>query len=206
MSYLFYIYRNRSGVCSTSWRMKQMKGKKMNGNNSTCLIAYFSRSGNNYVNGTIVNLPVGNTEVVAKMIQEMTEGDLFHIQAVNAYPEDYTETTEVAQQELRTNARPKLRSHLESTASYDVIFLGHPNWWGTMPMPVFTFLEEYDLSGKTIVPFCTHEGSGLGRSVTDIKKTCPHSTVLDGLAIRGGDVRNAQDAVAGWLRDIGMKK
>ena len=174
-------------------------------NNAKCLIAYFSRPGNNYVNGNIVNLPVGNTEVIAKMIQEMTGGDLFHIEAVNAYPEDYTETTDVAQEELRTNARPKLTRHLETMASYDVIFLGYPNWWGTMPMPVFTFLEEYDFSGKTIAPFCTHEGSGLGRSVSDIRKMCPKSTVLEGLAIRGGDVKNARGEVAGWLRDnIGM--
>ena len=182
-----------------------MKVKKMNVNDPRCLIAYFSRSGNNYVSGSIVNLPVGNTEVVAKMIREMTEGDLFHIEAVNAYPGDYTETTEAAQQELRANVRPKLSSHLEILASYDVIFLGYPNWYGTMPMPVFTFLEEYNFSGKTIAPFCTHEGSGMGRTVMDIKKMCPRSTILDGLAVRGGDVRNAQDAVAGWLREIGMK-
>jgi flavodoxin len=178
----------------------------VNWNNTKCLIAYFSRSGNNYVSGKIVNLPVGNTEVVAKMIQEMTKGDLFHIEAVNAYPEDYTETTEVAQQELRTSARPKLSSHLESISSYGVIFLGYPNWYGTMPMPVFTFLEEYDYSGKTIVPFYTHEGSGLGRSVSDIRKMCPQSTVLEGLAFRGGEVKNAQDEVSGWLHELGMKK
>ena len=170
------------------------------------LVAFFSRPGNNYVGGRIVNLPVGNTEVVAKMIQEMTAGDLFHIEAVNAYPEDYTETTEVARDELRTNARPKLTGHLESTASYDVLFLGYPNWWGTMPMPVFTFLEHYDFSGKIIVPFCTHEGSGLGLSVADIRKMCPQSTVLDGLAIRGGGVKNAQADVSGWLQELGMKR
>ena len=162
------------------------------------------RSCNNYVSGRIVDLPVGNTEVVAKMIQEMTKSDLFHIEAVNAYPEDYTETTGVTQQEFRANARPKLSSHLESLASYDVIFLGYPNWYGTMPMPVFTFLEEYNFSGKTIAPFCTHEGSGLGRSVADVKKVCPQSTVLEGLAVRGGDVKNAQNEVTGWLREIGM--
>jgi flavodoxin len=183
-----------------------MKVKKLNVQNSKFLIAYFSRAGNNYVNGTIVNLPVGNTEVVATMIQEATQGELFHIEAVHVYPEDYTEATEVAKQELRTNARPKLTRHLESLASYDVIFLGYPSWYGTMPMPVFTFLEEYNLSGKTIVPFCTHEGSGLGRSVTDIRKMCPQSTVLEGLAIRGSDVKDAQNEVTGWLRDIGMKK
>lgn len=181
-----------------------MQVKKMCGNDSKCLIAYFSRPGKNYVNGNIVNLPVGNTEVVAKIIQEMTKGDLFHIESVNAYPVDYTETTEVAQTELRTKARPKLTRHLESIASFDVIFLGYPNWWGTMPMPVFTFLEEYNLSGKTIAPFCTHEGSGLGHSVADIRKICPQSTVLEGLAIKGGDVKNAQNEISGWLQNIRM--
>jgi flavodoxin len=178
----------------------------MNAQKPKCLIAYFSRPGNNYVGGKILNLPVGNTRVVAKMIQEMTNGDLFHIEAVDAYPEDYTETTEVAQKELRANARPKLTSHLESMASYGVIFLGYPNWWGTMPMPVCTFLEEYDFSGKSIVPFCTHEGSGLGRSVADIGKLCPKSTILDALAVRGGDVNNAQNDISGWLRELGITR
>ena len=183
-----------------------MDVRKVNLKDSKYLIAYFSRPGNNYVGGRIVNLPVGNTEVVAKMIQEVTGGNLFRIEAVNAYPANYTETTEVAQKEMRANARPKLTAHLESLTSYDVVFLGYPMWWGTMPMPVFTFLEEYDLSGKNIAPFCTHEGSGLGRSVSDIKKTCPNSTVLEGFAVRGGDARNAQDEVSGWLQDLGMEK
>lgn len=178
----------------------------MNPKESKCLVAYFSRPGNNYVGGTIVNLPVGNTEVVAKTIQKITGGDLFRIEAVHAYPADYIETTEVAKEELRTNARPKLTGHVENMASYDVIFLGYPNWWGTMPMPVFTFLEEYDLAGKTIVPFCTHEGSGLGHSVPDIRKACLKSTVLDGIAIRGGDVKNAEGGISGWLQELGMKK
>lgn len=173
-------------------------------NNAKCLIAYFSRPGNNYVNGSIVNLPVGNTEVVAKMIHEITRGELFPIEAVNTYPLDYTETTEVAKEELRTSARPKLTRQVENFASCDLIFLGYPDWWGTMPMPVYTFLEDYNFSGKTIAPFCTHEGSGLGRSVADIKKTCPKATVLEGLAIKGGEVNNARGAVSGWLRQRGM--
>ncbi len=181
-----------------------MTERRMKRNNPKCLIAYFSRPGNNYVGGQIVNLPVGNTDIVAKIIQEMTKGDLFHIEPVNTYPVDYTETTEVAQKELRAKARPKLTSRLETFASYTTIFLGYPNWWGTMPMPVYTFLEEYNFSGKTLAPFCTHEGSGLGHSVADIRKMCPQSTILDGLAIRGGEVKNAQDAVSGWLREIGM--
>jgi flavodoxin len=183
-----------------------MKEMKMKINNSKCLVAYFSRPGNNYVGGTIVNLPVGNTEVVAKMIQELTGADLFRIEAVHSYPEDYTETTEVAEEELKSNARPKLTGQLGIVEPYKVIFLGYPIWWGTMPMPVFTFLEDHDFAGKTITPFCTHEGSGLGRSVSDIRKTCQHVIVLDGLSVRGGDVRNAKDAVAEWLWDLGMKR
>ncbi len=178
----------------------------MKTNNSKYLIVYFTRPGDNYVNGEIVNLPVGNTEVVAKMIQEMTGGDLFRIEPVNAYPGGYKEITEVAQQELHAKARPKLSSHPDNVNSYGTIFLGYPNWWGTMPMPVFTFLEECDLAGKTIAPFCTHEGSGLGRSDNDIRKTCPKSTILEGLAVRGGDVRNAKNEIAGWLQNLGMKK
>ena len=181
-----------------------MEATTVNGNDVKCLIAYFSRAGNNYVSGQIVNLPAGNTEVVAKMIREMTKGDLFPIETVNAYPADYTETTDVAKEELRTNARPKLTGHVDTMASFEVIFLGYPIWWGTMPMPVCSFLEEYDFSGKTVAPFCTHEGSGLGRSVPDIRKMCPRSTVPEGLAIHGGDVKNAHDEVAGWLRNMGI--
>jgi flavodoxin len=207
MSYILDIYYSNMDDTNRPIPLKDayVPVKNMNGKDAKNLIAYFSRSGNNYVGGTIANLPVGNTEIVAKMIQEITGSDLVHIEAVHAYPEDYTETTELAKKELRTNARPKLRHHPENMASYDVIFLGYPNWWGTMPMPVFTFLEENDFAGKTIVPFCTHEGSGLGRSVSDIRKTCPKSTVLEGLAIRGGEVKKAQNEVSGWLRDAGLK-
>ena len=90
--------------------------------------------------------------------------------------------------------------------SYHVVFVGYPNWWGTIPRPVATFFSEYDFSGKTVVPFCTHEGSQLGRSVPDIKKLCPQSTILDGLAVRGSDVKNAQNEVSGWLRELGLKR
>jgi flavodoxin len=165
------------------------------------LIAYFSRNGNNYLDGRIVNLPVGNTEVAAKAIQSLAGGDLFHIDPVKAYPADYTEATEVAQRELSRNERPGLKGQLDSLETYDVIFLGYPNWWGTMPMAVFTFLESHDFTGKTILPFCTHEGSGLGQSERDIKKLCPGAHVLRGLAIRGGTVRKAEKAIASWLKE-----
>ena len=147
---------------------------------------------------------IGNTEIIANMVQEAVGGDLFQIVTVKSYPENYRETTDVASQEQGQNARPELATHVENMGDYDVIILCYPNWWGTLPMAVFTFLEEYDFSGKTIAPLCTHEGSRLGRSVTDIAKLCPQATILDGLAIRGGDVKNAQDEIAGWLRKIGM--
>ncbi|MBB6215024.1 flavodoxin [Anaerosolibacter carboniphilus] len=176
----------------------------MNLKDRKCLIAYFSRKGNNYVSGRIVDLPIGNTEVVAKMIQELTKGDMFHIEAVKSYPKDYTETTEVAQDELRVNARPELMNHVENMDSYDVIIIGYPNWWGTMPMPVFTFLEEYDFSGKIIVPFCTHEGSGLGHSERDIAKLCPKANVLKGLAIHGTAAGSAKTNISNWLDKMGI--
>ncbi|HEX7467967.1 MAG TPA: flavodoxin [Methanobacterium sp.] len=172
----------------------------MNLKDEKSLIAYYSRKGNNYVSGRIVNLPVGNTEVIANMIQEITEGDIYRIETVNSYPEDYTKTTEVAKKEQEDNARPELSSSVENMESYNVIFLGYPNWYGTMPMSLYTFLEQYDFSGKTIMPFCTHEGSGLGYSEKDIKKLCPKSKLLKGLALHGSRVNAAKEDVTNWLR------
>jgi len=167
-----------------------------------CLIAYYSRKGNNYAGGNIVDLPVGNTEVIAKKIKDLTGGDLFEINTVKSYPADYTETTKVAKDELRKNARPELTFKVKNIDDYDVIYLGYPNWWGTFPMAVFTFLEEYNLSGKTIIPFCTHEGSGIGRSESDIKKLCPDAKVLPGIAIWGGTVAGADNFVENWLKKL----
>jgi len=181
------------------------RGIKMkNLNEEKCLIAYYSRAGNNYVSGKIVNLPVGNTKVIADLIREITGGDVFRIDTVKPYPKDYAATTNVAKKELNENTRPELSSHVENMDSYNVIFLGYPNWWGTMPMPVFTFLEEYDFSGKTIVPFCTHEGSGMGRSESDIAKLCPEATLLKGLAIHGSRISSARKDVEGWLSEISI--
>jgi len=169
------------------------------------LIAYFSRQGQNYVSGRIVDLKIGNTEVVAQMIQKKTGGDLFPIETVAAYPDDYTETTDVAKNELRTKARPKLKRQVENMEVYDIIFLGYPNWWGTPPMAIFTFLESYDFSGKTIVPFCTHEGSGMGHSEKDIAKSCPKTTVLPGIAIQGSSVSSAEAEVSNWIDKLNIK-
>lgn len=170
--------------------------------NKKCLVAYYSREGQNYVSGNIINLAVGNTEVIAKMIQEKTGADMFFIDTVKTYPIDYTETTEVAKVELRNNERPKLTDVVDNMEYYDVIFLGYPNWWGTFPMAVFTFLEKYNFSGKTIVPFCTHEGSGIGHSLGDIKKSCPSTTIVKEIAILGSTVKSKQKEVSKWLENI----
>lgn len=168
---------------------------------SKSLIAYYSRTGSNYVNGKIMNLTIGNTAVIAKKIQGLTGGTLFEIKTIKQYPEDYTETTEVSKVELRNNARPEIAEHLKEIDTYDIIYLGYPNWWGTMPMAVYTFLESYEFKGKTIVPFCTHEGSGLGKSENDIKRICPETSLLRGIAFRGSSVSSADDEVKNWLKN-----
>jgi flavodoxin len=169
--------------------------------NPKTLIAYYSRRGQNYLGGSIVNLPVGNTEVVAKKIQAITGSDLFEIDTVKSYPVDYRETTQVAITEKRANVRPELTAMVDNMSDYDVIYLGYPNWCNTFPMAVFTFLESYDFSGKTIIPFCTHEGSGPGNSERDIKKVCPNAKVLPGLAIRGSGVSRADNEIINWLKN-----
>lgn len=164
------------------------------------LIAYYSRKGQNYVNGAIKNLAKGNTEIVAEMIQGAVGGELFEIDTVKSYPVDYTECTNVAKVEIQQKARPELKSYLASIDEYDKIFLGYPIWWSVPPMAVSTFLEHYDFSGKKIFPFATHEGSGLGGSVSYIKKICPKAEVLDGLAIHGAEANQAFAQVSRWLK------
>jgi flavodoxin len=146
----------------------------------------------------------GNTKALAETIQAIAGGDLFQIRTVETYPAEYNAVVDVAKKEQNANSRPELASKVEDMGPYDVVFVGYPNWCGTIPMGVFTFLEGYDFSGKTIIPFCTHGGSALGRSEKDIKRLCPQSTVLDGLAVSDSIVRNAQDHVTAWLQKLGI--
>ena len=148
----------------------------------------------------------GNTRALANQIHKSAGGDSFKIQAVEPYPEDYDACVQQAKQELNSGYQPALKKGIENIASYDVVFIGYPIWWGTIPAPVRTFLSEYDFSGKTIAPFCTHEGTGLGRSVTDIAKLCSKSILLDAVAVRGGEVKTAQNIVAEWLGKIKITK
>ena len=164
------------------------------------LVAYFSHKGENYVSGKIVDLSIGNTKIVAEMIHELKGADLFEIETVIPYPREYDVTTMLAKEELRNNARPKLKNHIENIEIYDLIYLGFPNWWNTMPMAVFTFLEDYDLSRKTIIPFCTHEGSGMGRSEKDIKEICPNSIIGKSISIHGTTAKDSLKLIKNWLK------
>lgn len=163
------------------------------------LIAFYSRADENYVNGTIKTLKTGNTELAAGIIQELTGADLFKIEQVRPYAKNYNECIAQAQADQQRNARPELKRYPESIADYDIIYLGYPNYWSTMPMAVFTFLEHFDFNGKIIKPFCTHEGSGMGSSVSDIQKLCKTATVEKGLALHGGSVLRAKDEIREWV-------
>lgn len=166
------------------------------------LIAYYSRKGQNYVNGSIKNLAKGNTEIVAEFIQKAVGGQLFEIETVKNYPVDYTECTEVAKIEIQKNFRPELKNYLPSIDDYEKIFLGYPIWWSIPPMAVATFLEKYNFAGKKIFPFTTHEGSGLGGSVNYLKKICPNAEILNGIAIHGADSKNSEEKISVWAKNL----
>lgn len=165
------------------------------------LIVYFSRSGENYVNGKIIDLKKGNTEIVAEMLHSCIDSTLFKVETVHEYATKYHECTKEAKRELENNARPKILDYVHQFKDYDNIFICYPNWWSTMPMPLFTFLESHQTDNKHIYPLCTHEGSGMGKSLQDIKRLCPNAIVHDGLAIRGSQVKYAQNKIEKWLKD-----
>ena len=168
------------------------------------LTVYFSHTGENYINGAIKNLDKGNTEIVAEMIQKAVGGGLAQIVPVKAYNNNYYKCIEEAKAELNSNARPEIRVAVDGINEYDIIYLGYPNWWGTCPTCVFTFLEKFDFSGKTVVPFCTNEGSGMGSSESDIKRICKGATVLKGLPIHGAEARNSENKVLQYLKSINL--
>ena len=172
---------------------------------SKILVAYFSRAGENYNVGIIEK---GNTHIIADMIAEETGADLFEIATVDPYPDTYDECTDVAKQEQNDNARPEIIDPPENLDQYDTIFIGYPIWWGDLPMAVYTFLESYDFTGKTVIPFNTHEGSGQANTKSSIEGACPGATVLDGIAIRGSVAQNEQDEakadVIEWLNELNI--
>ena len=148
----------------------------------------------------------GNTRTVAEQIRKNVGGDIFRIETVQTYPSEYRAVTDQAKKELEAGYRPKLKTAVAKFDEYDVIYLGSPNWWGTIAPAIFTFLESYNFAGKTIIPFITHEGSRMGKSESDIKKLAPKAIVLEGLPVRGGSVDKAEPDVKNWLKKIGQLK
>lgn len=162
------------------------------------LIAFYSRAGENYFGGSYRHVAVGNTQKVAQMLADLTDGELYHIEQAQPYADDYQECIAQAQQDLRSHARPDVLGLPDDLDAYDEIYLGYPNYWGTMPMAVYTFLEHYDFTGKTIHPFCTHEGSGLSNTVQDIRRAAPGAVVTEGLAVLGSDADRAESKLKRW--------
>ena len=163
------------------------------------LVAFYSRADENYFGGTMKYIKTGNTEKAAKMIAELTGARLFKIEQKVPYAADYYTCIEQAKKDLQAKARPELVSLPDDLDAYDEIYLGYPNYWGTMPMAVYTFLEAYDFTGKQIHPFCTHEGSGLAGTEADIKKTAKGARVTKGLAIKGSSVDGAKSRLEKWV-------
>lgn len=149
---------------------------------------------------------MGNTQYMASVISKATGGDLFEIKTVRAYPGSHKALIEAAKIETDNDARPKLATHIKNLKDYDVVFVGFPNWWYDMPKPLYTFFDEYDFGGKTVIPFCTHGGSGFSDAVETIRKMEKNAVVLDGYAIARGRVDKSKDGIMKWLENIGMKK
>ena len=165
------------------------------------LVAYFSRADENYFSGSLRTIEKGNTEVVAEKISELNGADLFKIEMKNPYSKNYKECIKEAQDDKDKGILPELVSVPDSIDVYNQIILAYPNYWGTYPMAVLTFLKQFDFTGKTIYPLCTNEGSGMGSSVSDLKKELPGADVKKGLSIRGSDVYGCDDDLRVWLRD-----
>ena len=166
------------------------------------LIIYYSRTGENYWNGSIKNIAKGNTEIVAEFIQKAVGGDLFEIDTVKSYSTDYYTCTDEAQRELHSQARPALNRYLDSIDGYDNVFVCGPCWWGTFPMAIFTQLEMLDWTDKKVMAVMTHEGSGLGSCESDLQKICVGATFGKGLAVHGAGAAHSESIVAAWAKSV----
>lgn len=215
--------QNRSGQAEASQNRNRQAATSQNRSgqaaaetDTNVLIAYFTWAENTQVEhpetidvdaatSASVLLP-GNTAILANAIQDEVGGDLFSIVVSESYSSDYDACLERASEELAENARPELTGHVEDMDQYNIVFLGFPDWWSTCPMAVFTFLEEYDFSGKTVIPFCAHGTSGVARSIRDIRQTIPNAEIEQELGVYRSDMAKAQELVGAWLKEIGMKE
>ncbi|KRN98868.1 flavodoxin [Companilactobacillus kimchiensis] len=200
-----YNVYNRQASSESTTANKQVtkqvtkKSTTTNKKNGKTLIVYFSRTDG--VSGG--HLKVGHTKVVADFIQKHTGADEYEIQAAKPYPKSYQATADQAQKEQQDNARPKIKGTLPDVSKYDTVFIGAPVWWGEYPMIVRTFMDATNLDGKTVIPFTTHMGSGLGNTQEQLKEQYPKSKVRDGLGVEGTDANNSQKTVDNWLNKLG---
>ena len=165
------------------------------------LVIYFSRADENYFGGQMKYIDKGNTEIVAEYIKEITGADLFKVERKVPYSKDYMTCIREAQDEQRRGELPELVNYLDDISGYDVIYIGGPVYWGTLPQPMFTELERLDFNGKTVMPFTTHEGSGLASVVSDVKKLCKGADVKSGLAIVGSTVSSSKPKLEKWIKE-----
>lgn len=177
------------------------------------LIAYFAVAENSEVDAIssasvreVNGEAKGNIRILAESIQSQVGGDFFSIETAQDYPGDGNALIDFAAEEQKANARPELVSHIENFDNYDTIFIGYPNWWYDLPMPLYSFFEEYDLSGKNIIPFCTHNGSGFSSTIETIKELETDAAVMEGFTTNERNVLKVKDDVAEWLDEIGMKE
>lgn len=169
-------------------------------NGSKVLIVFFSHAGENY---SVGNVKVGNTKLVADEIKKRTGGDEFEIVAEKSYDMPYNKLVEVAREETQRGEKPAFKGEVKNIEKYDTIFIGGPIWWGTYPQVMFSFFDKYDLNGKTIIPFTTHEGSGLANTVADVKRAYSKAKVMEGFAVYGHEVRKDMSKVNSWLNGLG---
>ena len=167
---------------------------------SDILVVYYSRKGENFMPGGIQVLEKGNTAWAAEHIRDALGADLYEIETAKPYAENYKACCAEAAAEAKSNARPELKEYPQDISGYSTLFVCYPNWCGTAPMCVFTFLEHYDLTGKKIVPLCTNEGSGLAHSVEDIRRSCPGAMVLPGLSVKGHLAASSGEEIAAWAK------
>lgn len=184
-----------------------------NAANAKSLVVYFSVPETDGVDASsgasrvsTGNKIMGNTQYVATIIKEATASDIFEIRTIESYPGTHQALIDAAKTEIDSNARPKLATHISNFNDYNVVFVGFPNWWYDMPMPLYSFFDEYDFKGKTIVPFCTHGGSRFSDAISSIRQLEKEATVLDGYAIARDNVPDSKDGILKWLDRIGMKK
>lgn len=184
--------KENANIMTAEYKENSANAINIAANDNKILVVYFSWG--------------GNSRTLAGYAREITGGDIFEIVPAQPYPSQYRATTQQAREELDNNYLPAIRNQINNISSYDTIILVYPIWWGTIPQIVKRFLQDNNFSGKTIAPICTHEGSRMGRSVTDIKALCPNSTITEGLDVRGGNVGSARNTVRDWINKIGINK